>query len=70
MTAIRSRLQLSAGILRHKKPARQTFNDVSGASVQQHARQMALLLPTAPRKNAARDEDWKIFVNAEVEPEQ
>lgn len=38
--------------------------------VQQHARQMAVLLPTAPRKNAVRHEDWKIFVNAEVEPEQ
>jgi predicted transcriptional regulator of viral defense system len=37
--------------------------------VRRHARQTAVLLPTAPRGNAIRDEDWKLIVNAEVEPE-
>ena len=37
--------------------------------VRQHARQTAVLLPTAPHDEAARDDDWKLIVNAEVEPE-
>jgi predicted transcriptional regulator of viral defense system len=37
--------------------------------VAQHARQTAVLVPNAPRKDAARDEDWKLIVNAEVEAE-
>jgi predicted transcriptional regulator of viral defense system len=37
--------------------------------VQQHARQFALLLPTASRADAVRDDDWKLIVNADVEPE-
>jgi hypothetical protein len=37
--------------------------------VKDHARQTAVLLPTAPRENAPRDDDWKLLVNADVEPE-
>jgi predicted transcriptional regulator of viral defense system len=37
--------------------------------VQQHAGQTAVLVPTAPRKDAVRDDDWKLIVNADVEPE-
>jgi predicted transcriptional regulator of viral defense system len=37
--------------------------------VRQHATQTALLLPTAPRENAIRNDDWKLTINAEVEPE-
>ena len=37
--------------------------------VQQHARQMAVLAPKAARKNAIRDKEWKLIVNADVEPE-
>jgi predicted transcriptional regulator of viral defense system len=37
--------------------------------VRQHARQAAPLLPMASHKNAVRNEDWKLLVNAEVEPE-
>jgi predicted transcriptional regulator of viral defense system len=37
--------------------------------VRQHARQTAVLLPLAPREDAVRDDDWKLIVNAEVEPE-
>jgi predicted transcriptional regulator of viral defense system len=37
--------------------------------VQQHARQTAVLVPKAPRKKAVRDEEWKLIVNADVEPE-
>lgn len=37
--------------------------------VQQHARQTALLLPNAARNGAVRDDDWKLVINAEVEPE-
>jgi predicted transcriptional regulator of viral defense system len=37
--------------------------------VRQHARRAALLVPKAPRKNAVRDEEWKLIVNADVEPE-
>jgi predicted transcriptional regulator of viral defense system len=39
------------------------------AYVQEQARESALLLPTAPHSDAARDLDWKLFVNADVEPE-
>lgn len=35
--------------------------------VQQHARQTAVLLPTARSDDAARDDNWKLIVNAEVE---
>jgi predicted transcriptional regulator of viral defense system len=37
--------------------------------VRQHARQTAVLLPTAPHNDAIRDDDWKLIVNAQVEPE-
>ena len=37
--------------------------------VQQHASQTAVLLPTAKRENAMRNDGWKLIVNAEVEPE-
>jgi predicted transcriptional regulator of viral defense system len=37
--------------------------------VQQHASQTAVLLPTAKRENATRNDDWKLIVNVEVEPE-
>lgn len=37
--------------------------------VQQHATQTTILLPTAPRENAFRNDDWKLVVNAEPEPE-
>ena len=37
--------------------------------VQQNATQTALLLPAGPREHAIRNEDWKLLVNAEAEPE-
>jgi predicted transcriptional regulator of viral defense system len=37
--------------------------------VQQHATQTAILLPTAPRENAIRNDGWKLTINAEVKPE-
>jgi predicted transcriptional regulator of viral defense system len=37
--------------------------------VRQHAAQTAMLLPTAPRENALRNDAWKLIINAEVEPE-
>jgi predicted transcriptional regulator of viral defense system len=37
--------------------------------VRQHARQTAVLLPTAPHNDAIRDDNWKLIINAEVEPE-
>lgn len=37
--------------------------------VRRHARQSALLLPGAPAKDAPRDADWKLIVNADVEAE-
>lgn len=37
--------------------------------VKEHARQTAVLLPTASSENAPRDVDWKLIVNADVEPE-
>jgi hypothetical protein len=37
--------------------------------VRQHARQTALLLPNAPSEDAARDNKWKLIVNADVEAE-
>jgi predicted transcriptional regulator of viral defense system len=39
------------------------------AYVNEHARQAAVLLPTASSENALRDDDWKLIVNADVEPE-
>jgi len=30
---------------------------------------MAVLAPKAARKNAIRDKEWKLIVNADVEPE-
>ena len=39
------------------------------AYVRKHARQSALLLPTAPHKPPRRDKDWKLYVNADVEAE-
>ena len=38
--------------------------------VQEHARDATALLPSASRKGAVRNEDWKLDINAEVEPEQ
>jgi predicted transcriptional regulator of viral defense system len=37
--------------------------------VQQHARQTAVLLPTAPHSDSVRDDDWKLLINADVEPD-
>jgi hypothetical protein len=37
--------------------------------VAEHARQAAVLVLNAPRKDAGRDEAWKLIVNAEVEAE-
>lgn len=39
------------------------------AYVRQHVRQTAVLLPSATRDGATRSEDWKLLVNADVEPE-
>lgn len=39
------------------------------AYVAARAQQAALLLPTAPRAGAERDDGWKLLVNADVEPE-
>lgn len=39
------------------------------AYVTAHAKQPALLLPNAPSGGAARDDGWKLLVNADVEPE-
>ena len=39
------------------------------AYVQQRARQTSVLLPSAPHTGALRDDDWKLIVNADVEPE-
>lgn len=36
------------------------------AYVRQHAKQSAVLLPTAPMNGAERDENWKLYVNAAV----
>jgi predicted transcriptional regulator of viral defense system len=37
--------------------------------VRKHAKQPAALLPTAPHRDAPRDEDWKLYINAEVAAE-
>jgi len=37
--------------------------------VAEHAKQPTLLLPRGPRTAARHDNDWKLYVNAEVEPE-
>ena len=37
------------------------------AYVRKQTHESALLLPKAPRKNARRNDDWKLYVNAEVE---
>jgi hypothetical protein len=37
------------------------------AYVQEHARLAAVLLPAAPRANSPRDDDWNLYVNADVE---
>ena len=39
------------------------------AYVHKHARLAAVLLPTAPRANSSRNDDWNLFVNADVEAE-
>lgn len=39
------------------------------AYVRTHARESTLLLPKAPHKKARRYEDWKLYVNADVEAE-
>jgi predicted transcriptional regulator of viral defense system len=43
--------------------------DALKSYVRQHARQTAVLLPNAPHDDASRDDDWKLIINAEVEPE-
>jgi len=35
--------------------------------VRDHTHESTLLLPQAPRKNASRNADWKLYVNADVE---
>lgn len=37
--------------------------------VQRQAKQTSVLLPKAPTENATRDADWKLLINAKVEPE-
>lgn len=37
--------------------------------VHKHARLAAVLSPTAPRANSQRDDDWNLYVNADVEAE-
>jgi predicted transcriptional regulator of viral defense system len=37
------------------------------AYVRKHTHESTLLLPKASRKNAARDDEWKLYVNAAVE---
>ena len=37
--------------------------------VQERARLATVLLPTAPRGDAHRDDDWNLYVNADVEAE-
>ncbi len=37
------------------------------AYVRKHTHESTLLLPKARRKNAARNDDWKLYVNADVE---
>jgi len=37
--------------------------------VHEHARLTTLLSPTAPREGYRRDEDWNLFINADVEAE-
>ena len=37
------------------------------AFVREHTHESTLLLPKAPRKNASRNPDWKLYVNADVE---
>ncbi len=39
------------------------------AYVQEHARLAAVLSPTAPRTASRRDDDWNLYVNADVEAE-
>lgn len=36
------------------------------AYVQEHAAQWTTLMPASPRTHAARDEHWKLYVNADV----
>jgi predicted transcriptional regulator of viral defense system len=44
--------------------------DALKSYVQQHVRQTAALLPAARHDAATRDEEWKLFINADVEPER
>jgi predicted transcriptional regulator of viral defense system len=37
--------------------------------VREHARLATVLLPTAPRADSRRDDDWNLYVNADVEAE-
>jgi predicted transcriptional regulator of viral defense system len=39
------------------------------AYVRKHARNTAVLLPSAPHRDAVRDDDWRLFVNVAVESE-
>lgn len=39
------------------------------AWVRAHARDFAVLLPEAPRDDAVRDPEWKLYLNAAVEPD-
>ena len=39
------------------------------AYVQEHARLAAVLSPTAPRMDSRRDDNWNLYVNADVEAE-
>jgi predicted transcriptional regulator of viral defense system len=39
------------------------------AYVREHARQSTPLMPEAPRARARRNDDWKLYVNADVETE-
>ena len=39
------------------------------AYVQEHARLATVLSPTAPRMDSRRDDNWNLYVNADVEAE-
>jgi hypothetical protein len=39
------------------------------AYVRVHAHDSATLLAKAPRNKAVRNEEWKLFINADVEPD-
>jgi predicted transcriptional regulator of viral defense system len=55
-------------LLEHSGAAQATLGPLS-EYVQRRAHESTLLLPNARRGNAVRDDHWKLFVNAHVEPD-